>query len=121
MFKYITIISLLSINNQINNEKTLHSLVESFWKQEELSDNNRYIFSSEEETAENIFSQSKVFLPNGRYQVDIPLISNYTHVSLGTSFQTAKNRFIRQENKLSKNPQLSLEYKKQLTEYIDLG
>lgn len=100
-------------------EENIEKLIEKFWVQE-VSNISVYL-TPEGEKVEKIFTDTIVVLANCQYQDDLPLIDSQAHASLGTTFFAAKNRFLTLKNKLTKNPALLTEYKKQLYEYIELG
>lgn len=56
---------------------------------------------------------------NGRYIASLPLQLN--PLSVGKSFQYAKNRFFHLENKLNANSQLKIAYTEFVNEYINSG
>lgn len=100
-------------------EVYIDSLLEKFWAQEEISSVEK--MSEADEKAEHIFTSTLKTLPDGKFQVDLPLIYETAYKTLGDSFVTAKHRFISLEKRLSKNLHVKNEYRKLLFEYVKLG
>ena len=100
-------------------EQILNQSIEKFWTIEELP--QKVSLSSCDEKAERIFIDTTHILPDGRYQVDLPLKTPDEAKTLGESFYLAKKRFLNLENKFEKNPSLKCDYSKFIDDYIDLG
>lgn len=100
-------------------EEYVDTLLERFWAQEELTTDKQ--MSEDDLKAETNFISSSKTLPNGRFQIDLPLIHSQAHKELGDSFVMAKHRFISLEKRLDKNPQMKEQYKNVLLEYLQLG
>lgn len=97
----------------------LDALVQKFWTMEEVP--NKPITTSGDERAEKIFVDTTLILPNGSYQVDLPIKSPEDTNSLGDSFIIAKKRFENLEKRFQKDPAYFTEYKKFIYEYLELN
>lgn len=106
-----------SIPDEISLDKTL----ERFWNIEQVHPHEALNFDLLEERAEQIFKDTIKILPNGRYQVNLPLITPTEYQKLGDSFQVASKRFFSLENKLLKNEYLYSQYKDFIKEYLSLN
>ncbi|XP_057662504.1 uncharacterized protein LOC130897587 [Diorhabda carinulata] len=102
-----------------NPDTELQNTLCKFWENEELP--NLKSLSTEDELTEFIFKTTTKILPNGHFQVDIPLKSVTEHKKLGDSLAVAKKRFFSLEKRLQQNPDLYSEYKKFIHEYLSLG
>jgi len=97
----------------------LDDLLVRFWDMENIP--QKAILSADDELAENIFKSTTKILQNGRFQVNLPLKSDGEHQKLGDSFTMAKKRFFTLERRFEKDPNLFLEYKNFIDDYISLG
>ena len=97
----------------------LNNLLEKFWKVEELP--HKTPLSPDDEKAEQLFLSTTKILPDGSYQVDLPLKSENENEKLGDSFYIARTRFLNLERKFEKNPTLKRDYTRFIDEYVDLG
>lgn len=111
----------LFVQNQTSNSEldSLNNVLEKFWEIEELS--AKIPLSSEDEFVEKLFKDTTKVLPDGRFQVDIPLKSPSEGSKLGDSLAISKKRFQNLENKFLKHPEYNQEYKKFIEEYVSLG
>lgn len=108
----------VSVNPDVVDDK-LDVILQTFFDQEEVSSPPLAI--EEDARVEQIFVSSTEILPDGRFQVHLPLIYPQAHCQLGDSFISARNRFSSLERKFNKNPSLKSEYKQILEDYITLG
>ena len=97
----------------------IDSSLQKFWDIEEVYTKPK--LSNEEQLAENIFVQTTKILKNGSFQVEMPFKNTQENKKLGDSYRMAETRFLSLEKRLVKNPNLFLEYKKFIDEYIELG
>ncbi|XP_018400802.1 PREDICTED: uncharacterized protein LOC108778188 [Cyphomyrmex costatus] len=95
----------------------LQQQVGKFWQLEELPPTQHLI--TEEQTCEKHFSETHLRAEDGRFIVQLPLKG--THMQLGDSYDAAKRRLITLERRLSKQPELKLQYDSFMQKYIDLG
>ncbi|XP_030757462.1 uncharacterized protein LOC115883267 [Sitophilus oryzae] len=70
---------------------------------------------------EENFCKTTVLLDSGHFQVDLPLKGPNANGTLGESFDFARKRFYQLEKRFEKNPDLFLQYKKFIDEYISLN
>ncbi|XP_071052614.1 uncharacterized protein [Onthophagus taurus] len=96
----------------------LHKQIERFWEIENIEIANSKL-SKEKMECELNFREEFERDETGQFTVKLPLRDN--HISLGDSFDIAKNRLISLERKLAKNSNLRQEYNNFLKEYEDLG
>ncbi|XP_037819937.1 uncharacterized protein LOC119609284 [Lucilia sericata] len=87
------------INSSIENESNIDSIVKKFWELEEIPKESTKIYSEEQQECEEIFRNSVRRLSSGRFEVSLPFKSDTK--LLGSSFETAKRRFLSLERKLS--------------------
>lgn len=114
------------IENKYNENATVHSFVVSshdeqlqkFWQLEEVQDNKR-LFTKEEERAEEIFLSTHTRDNSGRYVVKLPFKSEF--IPLGKSRDIAMARLFQMERKFEKNIELKNKYVGCIDEYIQLG
>lgn len=97
----------------------VEEILQKFWNIEEVPE--QHTFSPEDELVEKIFSSTTKILSDGSYQVDIPLKTPNETLKLGNSLNMAQKRFYTLERRFQKDPQLFVNYKKFIDEYIDLG
>ncbi|XP_055909622.1 uncharacterized protein LOC129944297 [Eupeodes corollae] len=97
----------------------LDEKIPKLWLLEEFPGETKKYFTPEQQLCEKHFVENTKLLPTGRFEVKLPfkLSSN----SLGSSFETAKRRFLALERKLSKNSDLRGMYMDFMKEYILLG
>ncbi|XP_046807533.1 uncharacterized protein LOC124420043 [Lucilia cuprina] len=107
------------INSSIENDSNIDSIVKKFWELEEIPKESTKIYSEEQQECEEIFRNSVRRLSSGRFEVLLPFKSDTK--LLGSSFETAKRRFISLERKLSKNNEIEQMYHDFMKEYFDLG
>lgn len=100
-------------------EEQADKLIQQFWTVEDIA--GKPPLTEEDELAESLFQKTTVRLPNGKFQVNLPLRSPEEHSKLGQSFPRALKRFFNLEQKLHKNPDLFQEYKKFIDDYVDQG
>ncbi|KAL7724628.1 hypothetical protein ACLKA6_013862 [Drosophila palustris] len=101
-------------------ESRLEALVERFWELEavpELKDSAKY--SPEQLACEKSFKDNVRNLSSGRFEVSLPF--KIDPKILGSSFETAKRRFLSLERRVSKDLELKEMYVSFMKEYIDLG
>lgn len=102
-------------------EISLNETLAQFWTNEKVPE----IFSeqtSEQELCEQIF-QSSIQLNNNQFQVALPLKIPLSEISdaLGESFHLALKRFYNLEKRLHANPDLHMQYKNFIHEYLELN
>lgn len=112
-----------SVPNRENNcffttNAALHNQLEKFWQLENIN-NSHVKLSNEELECEDHFRKNLHQKPDGRYIVKMPL--KKSHADLGESLSTAVKRLIGVEKRLSKSPELKLQYSDFLREYENLG
>lgn len=95
----------------------LDATLRSFWELEELT--TKRMRSHQEELAEQIFVQNHKRMPDGRYQVDIPIRPDAP--PLGDSRDIAVKRFLWMEKRLDRDAALKEQYVDFLREYEELG
>lgn len=105
-------------NDQVYQYSDLQRTMEKFWELEEIPECPSQ--DPSEEYVEQLFRDTTVILPSGRYQVDMPLLANQNK-KLGQSFGIAIQRFSSLERKFNANPTLFSEYKKVISEYLTLN
>lgn len=101
------------------NTGQIDEYLKRFWSLEEVS--TERIPCEEEELSEQLFQDTTVLLPCGRFQVNIPFKNPSDYNKLGESFSTAKRQFLLLERKLHKNLDLFNQYKNFIEEYVKLG
>jgi hypothetical protein len=105
-------------NHAAVSTSTLDSSVARFWAQEESLDLQRNMSVHDIECEEH-FASTHIRNPNGTYTVQLPFKEDHTH--LGKSRDAAVRRFLRVEDRLSRNPRIKEEYAKNINEYLELG
>ncbi|XP_072392255.1 uncharacterized protein [Diabrotica undecimpunctata] len=105
--------------NSLNNTEPLDALIQRFWEVEELPESP--MLSQDDELAEHIFKTTTKLLPEGRFQVDLPLRSSAEPTRLGNSFYSTRQRFYNLERKLVKDNTVYTQYKDFIQEYLSLG
>ncbi|KAI8116339.1 hypothetical protein CVS40_11578 [Lucilia cuprina] len=88
-----------NISNIIENEEAIDSIVKKFWELEEVSHEKQLVYNEEQQKCKENFKNSVRRLPSGRFQVSLTFKSD-TNL-LGSSYDTAKRRFLTLERKLS--------------------
>ncbi|XP_050298577.1 uncharacterized protein LOC126737642 [Anthonomus grandis grandis] len=104
----------------LNSDCSLDSLIEKFWLLEDVSPTHEKPLSPEDSMVEQNFQNTTVF-KDGHFQVDLPLKRPQESHPLGESYSLAKKRFHHLEKRFQKSPDLFLEYKKFIGEYISLN
>lgn len=102
----------------LSGEDETNTLIERFWKLEELNETEPAL-SEVERQCENHFTQNTKRSNDGRFIVRLPLARKPTE--LGMSKNTAYNRFMALERRLTKNPDLRTKYINFMREYEYLG
>ncbi|KAI8440876.1 hypothetical protein MSG28_009178 [Choristoneura fumiferana] len=100
-------------------DNTVQEQLAKFWSLEEVPDNSKLVYSTEERLCENNFVENYSRMPDGRFSVAVPL--KRPESSLGDSFERAKQCFLSLERRLHKQPQLKQMYTDFMSEYIELG
>ncbi|XP_037823707.1 uncharacterized protein LOC119612057 [Lucilia sericata] len=108
-----------NISNIIENEEAIDSIVKKFWELEEVSHEKQLVYNEEQQKCEENFKNSVRRLPSERFQVSLPFKSD-TNL-LGSSYDTAKRRFLALERKLSNYQNMREMYHDFMKEYVDLG
>lgn len=98
-------------------ELSIGSLVEKFWKIEDISPESS--LTTAEEACENHFIQTVTRNAEGRFVVRLPLSADVA--TLGESRSTAYSRFLALERRLQKNNHLRKHYKEFMNQYESLG
>ncbi|XP_050313689.1 uncharacterized protein LOC126748481 [Anthonomus grandis grandis] len=96
---------------------SLDSIMEKFWKIEELPQKVHH--SEDDILTEEIFVSTTKVLPSGRYQVNLPL--KVPAENLGDSFFIAQKRFENLEKKFKHDPEYFCKYQDFIHEYLTLG
>ena len=102
-----------------NEERDLGSLLEHFWKIEEIPSDS--FASQENDKAESQFKSLHYREENGRYVVPILFKEEFHDGSLGHSQTQALKRYSNLERKLAHDAHLQTEYNKTLREYLTMG
>lgn len=68
-------------------EEQADELIQRFWTVEDIA--GKPLLTEEDELAESLFQKTTVRLPNGKFQVNLPLRSPEEHSKLGQSFPRA--------------------------------
>ncbi|XP_066145931.1 uncharacterized protein [Euwallacea fornicatus] len=105
------------------NYSELNNLIKAFWEIEEVKTQlptNKFL-TPENQRIEQLFESTTKILPNGRYQVDLPLKSSKEYQRLGDSFTQAKRRFFHMERRLNKDQDLFKKYQNFINQYVSLG
>lgn len=104
--------TLLTMHPNINQQ------LERFWT---IEDNygNKKTYSTEEKETEEHFVNTTTRDESGRFIVRLPLKDHIQN--LGESYETAKNRFLSQERRFIKNPNIKKEYVRFMSEYKELN
>lgn len=100
-------------------EERADRLIQRFWTVEDIT--SEPAASQDGISTEKIFQDTTLRLPNGKFQVNLPIKSLEEPTKLGKSFARASKRFYTLESKLKKNPNLYNEYGSFIDEYIELG
>lgn len=94
-------------------------LLERFWSLEEID--QKPLLTPENQLCEQIFKDTTIRLPNGKFQVNLPLKSPNEHLKLGDSFVQSKRRFFLLEKRFEKDQDLFHQYKSFIDEYLILN
>lgn len=97
----------------------IDELIQNFWAIEEIP--KKSLLTPDEELASNIFSNTTKILKNGSFQINLPLKSADEHLKLGDSFTMARKRYFNLEKRFEKDPELFIQYKGFINEYVHLG
>ncbi|XP_058987180.1 uncharacterized protein LOC131806657 [Musca domestica] len=89
--------------------------LERFWEIEEVSDNQAV---TEDDFCISNYGSTTSLANDGRFMVRLPFRED---VELGDSRKRAMARFLNIEKKLCANPELKMEYKQFMEEYISMG
>ncbi|XP_037944366.1 uncharacterized protein LOC119677169 [Teleopsis dalmanni] len=109
-----------SDKEKLTDDCSLNSLVKKFWELEEIpKELTVKKYTIEQQHCETKFLNTILRLPSGRLKVQLPFKSNFN--LLGQSYETAKNRFLSLERRLSKDCMLQKLYMEFMAEYRDLG
>ncbi|XP_037930580.1 uncharacterized protein LOC119665424 [Teleopsis dalmanni] len=92
--------------------------LERLWKLEEVSI-TPHAWTSEQQVCDHLFSETVCRTDAGRVMVRLPFKDSPQ--CLGSSYGTALRRFIAQENRLSRSPELKTQYVAFMEEYQNLG
>ena len=109
--------SLVALTKTVTNVQ-LEKQIQKFWKSEEIEVNTAV--HPDEQLCEEIFNASLQRLPNGDLSVDLPFHQNI-EPKMGATRYMAIRRLLNLEKKFKNNPELRIDYQKQLQEYIDMG
>ncbi|XP_026479809.1 uncharacterized protein LOC113386232 [Ctenocephalides felis] len=101
----------------ISNED-LHNSLTKFWQLEEISSDNA--MTGSDKLCEDHFMANVARLENGQFEVALPFVEDQVE-RLGSSFVTAKHRFLNLERRFARDVSLFEAYSKFVREYIDLG
>ncbi|XP_055836609.1 uncharacterized protein LOC129905206 [Episyrphus balteatus] len=97
----------------------LDKAFQRLWQMEEIPGETKKFLTTEQKMCEDHFVENTKLLPTGRFEVKLPFKSSPN--SLGSSFETAKRRFLALERKLSRNTELKAMYMDFMKEYLLLG
>ncbi|XP_037958187.1 uncharacterized protein LOC119687775 [Teleopsis dalmanni] len=97
----------------------IDSMLQKFWKIEELESNQKLNYSKEELDCEKHFVENTTILSNDQIQVRLPF--KESPEVLGESFEMAKRRFLSLERRLERQHTLKEDYVKFMQEYLMLG
>lgn len=111
----------LKENKHINCNFTMeiNKSLNRFWEIEELA-SDKIPVTQEHEICESHYLETTTRLPDGRFQVTMPMRES-PESSLGDSYHMAKRRFFCLERKLNKDPVAKQQYSQFIKEYEDLG
>ncbi|XP_026331735.1 uncharacterized protein LOC113239082 [Hyposmocoma kahamanoa] len=93
--------------------------ISAYWEVEEIA-NASITMTREEQFCEELYVNTTRRLPDGRYEVRLPLKNNFEN-ELGQSKARAVAQFKQLESRLMKKPHLRDSYQKFMHEYEDLG
>ncbi|XP_072948365.1 uncharacterized protein [Epargyreus clarus] len=98
-------------------------LLRKFWELEsdESSTRHQVILTEEEQRCEDFYSSSTIRDATGRYIVKLPFKSEEPQSQYGRSEEIARKRFHILKKKFMKNPELGMQYKSVIQEYLQLG
>lgn len=102
-----------------NTPVDINELIPRFWQMEEII--MEKFLSPDAKLCEKLFLESTIRLEDGKFQVDLPMRSRDEFTKIGNSFDAALKRFKYLEQRFIKNPELFLQYKEFINEYINLG
>ena len=98
--------------------EVISTILQRFWALEEIPRNPLTKFTKEHLACEKHFVDNTV-IKSDKIYVRLPFKGDYN--DLGSSFETAKRRFLWLEKRLSKTPDVKQMYVDFMTEYIELG
>ncbi|XP_045533958.1 uncharacterized protein LOC123721012 [Papilio machaon] len=98
----------------------LEKMLEKFWEDENVEIRTNTSYTVEELRAEQIYENTTIREPNGRYVVALPFKHDEPNLPTHT-YERALDRFKRLEKKLSQDEKLSHEYNKVMREYLTLN
>ncbi|XP_066254640.1 uncharacterized protein [Euwallacea similis] len=110
-----------SFHNFNNNYQSNSELTSLHSNNTDLTNLTKLNHFGKSKKVEQLFETTTKILPNGRYQMNLPLKSNDEHQRLGDSFTQAKRRFLNLKKRFSKDQDLFIKYKQFIDEYISLG
>ncbi|XP_037930221.1 uncharacterized protein LOC119664950 [Teleopsis dalmanni] len=97
----------------------IDSMLQKFWKIEELESDQKINYSKEELSCGKHFVENTTIISNGQIQVRLPF--KESPEVLGESFEMAKRRFLSLERRLERQQTLKEDYVKFMQEYLMLG
>ncbi|XP_031333877.1 uncharacterized protein LOC116163886 [Photinus pyralis] len=101
----------------VSNESSLEQLMKKFWEVEEVP--QKAIPKPEEVECDKLYRCTKARDEEGRFKVALPFKTSPNN--LGDSKSMAQCRLLSLERRLSKVPELRLEYNRVMQDYIDQG
>ena len=110
--------------NFIEDKESLVSIdatLKKFWTMEELpgESTNKKFLTPEQKSCEDHFVKNTTLTSLKKFEVSLPFKSSPE--TLGSSYETAKRRFLALEKRLEKNSELKCMYLDFMKEYVDLG
>ncbi|KAL3277435.1 hypothetical protein HHI36_012783, partial [Cryptolaemus montrouzieri] len=97
----------------------INKLIPRFWQPEEIF--RTYVSSRDDKIRELMLKNSTIRIPNGRFQVNLPLISGKSSQLLGNSFYLAYKRFQTLANTLLRDYNLYKDHRSFIDEYVQLN
>ncbi|XP_055543216.1 uncharacterized protein LOC129728785 [Wyeomyia smithii] len=97
---------------------SLSEALEQFWRIEEIE--GKRLHSPEQQQCESHYTKNVSRTSEGRYVVRLPRQSNFDHM-IGESKTTALRRFRYLEKRLSRDPDMKIQYHLFMSEYLTLG
>lgn len=111
---------IVNMHTQLNDSD--NNLLKKFWELEaEPSSIKGKMLSEEEKLCEDFFSQTTKRDFEGRYIVKLPFKSADLLCNKGDSERIAYKRFLTLEKRLTRNPDLKIDYSKVIQEYLDMN